>query len=169
MDRNAFRHDAEVEFGTVGQAMTGRPLTFEPHDRASDAALRMTADGVSGAPVVERGRVVGVIALSDLLTREGHLAPQTTGPFLRGERHLASMTVSELMTREPVTIRAGAPVVHAIELMVDLAVNRLPVVDADDHVVGIIAREDVLRAVADGCRLPTLVITHARATRMEAG
>lgn len=79
MDRNAFRHDAEVEFGTVGQAMTGRPLTFEPHDRASDAALRMTSDGVSGAPVVERGRVVGVIALSDLLTRQGHLAPQTTG------------------------------------------------------------------------------------------
>jgi CBS domain-containing protein len=148
MDLDAFRRDAEAMLGSVGGAMTPQPLTFEPETRASDAALRLASEGVAGAPVVDHGRVVGVVALSDLLTREGHQAPQTSGPFLRGERHLATMTVREVMTPEPVTIRAAEPLVRAIDLIDALGVNRLPVVDDQGFVIGIIARDDVIHAIA---------------------
>jgi CBS domain-containing protein len=148
MEEQAFAAQAETALGRVREAMTGHVVTFSPHDRASDAALRLAAEGVAGAPVVEGGRVVGVIALGDLLAREGHLAPQTTGPFLRGERHLASLSVADVMTREVVTVGGDEPLVTAVRLMVEHGINPLPVVDEDGRVQGIIARDDVLAAVA---------------------
>jgi CBS domain-containing protein len=128
--------------------MTAQVVTFEPDARASDAALRLSAGGIAGAPVVQAGRVIGVISLRDLLAREGHLAPQTSGPFLRGERHLANLTVADVMTREVVTIHGDEPLIRAIGLMDAEDVNRLPVVDEHDRPVGILARDDVLAAIS---------------------
>jgi len=154
MDDEAFRREVGRRFGSVGEAMTRRVLTFEPGMRASDAALRLAAEGIAGGPVVEGGRVVGVLTLRDLLEREGHVAAQTSGPFLRGERHLAKLTVRDVMTAEVVTVRAGDPLVRAIELMDRAGVNRLPVVDEQERPVGILARDDVLRRVAAALRPP---------------
>lgn len=165
MDDEAFRREAGRRFGTVGDAMTRRVLTFEPGMRASDAALRLASEGIAGGPVVEEGRVVGVLTLRDLLEREGHVATQTSGPFLRGERHLANLTVADVMTREVVTVHAGDPLAQAIELMDRAGVNRLPVVDEQDRAVGILARDDVLRAIAAVLRPPE--IAHPDAPRIE--
>jgi len=167
MDRDAFRREAEVAFGRVREAMTAHVLTFEPGTRASDAALRLSTEGVAGAPVVDRGRVVGVISLSDVLTREGHLAPQTSGPFLRGERHLANLTVADVMTREVVTVRDGEPLIRAVELMDAEGVNRLPVLDEHERVVGILARDDVLAAIARTVRALESVGVHPGAPLLE--
>ena len=167
MDKEAFRQEAEVSFGRVREAMTAQVLTFEPDDRASDAALRLSAEGVAGAPVVEAGRVVGVVSLRDLLAREWHLAPQTSGPFLRGERHLANLTVADVMTREVVTIGADEPVIRAAELMDAESVNRLPVVDEHDRPVGILARDDVIAAVARAVRALQPVDVHAGAPSLQ--
>lgn len=167
MDRDAFRREAEEAFGVVGEAMTARVVTLEPGMRASDAALRLSAEGVAGAPVLEGGRVVGVVSLSDLLTREGHLAPQTSGPFLRGERHLANLTVAEVMTREVVTVHHREALLRAVELMDAEGVNRLPVVDDRDHVVGILARDDVLCAIARAVRRLEPVGVHPGASSLE--
>jgi len=148
MHADALLHEMEARFGTVGQAMTANVLTLDPGMRASDAALRLSNAGVAGAPVVRGGAVVGVVTLRDLLEREGHLAPQTSGPFLRGERHLANLTVAEVMTRDVVTIRRDEALLRAIDLMDAVGVNRLPVVDDEDRPVGILARDDVLHAIA---------------------
>lgn len=139
-------------FGTVGEAMTTKVVAVEPGMRASDAALRLSEASVAGAPVVEDGSVVGVITLRDLLQREGHTAAQTTGPFLRGERHLGNLTVADVMTKDVVTARTDWPLARAITLMDDAHVNRLPVLDDRDRPAGILARDDVLRAVAKGLR-----------------
>lgn len=165
MDHDAFSREVEHRFGTVGDAMTRRVLTFEPEMRASDAALRLASEGIAGGPVVEGGRVVGVLTLRDLLEREGHVTSQTSGPFLRGERHLAKLTVAEVMTKEVVTARAADPLVHAIELMDAAGVNRLPVVDDQDRPVGILARDDVLRAIAAVLR--ATAVPHPGAPRIE--
>lgn len=167
MDRDAFRREAEVAFGRVREAMTAHVLTFEPGTRASDAALRLSAEGIAGAPVVEGGRVIGVVSLRDLLAREGHLAPQTSGPFLRGERHLANLTVADVMTREVVTIRADEPMIRAAELMDAQGVNRLPVVDEHERTVGILARDDVIAAIARAVRALEQVGAHPGASAFE--
>ncbi len=167
MDRDAFRREAEKVFGTAGAAMTATVVTFEPDMRAGDVALRLGSEGVAGAPVIEGNRVVGVITLRDLLEREGHLAPQTSGPFLRGERHLANLTVADVMTRDVVTIRATEPLIRAIDLMDAVGVNRLPVVDDAGRSVGILARDDVIRAVARVVRELVPPGPHPGATEIE--
>lgn len=148
MGEDAFRRNAEEAFGTVGAAMTTNPFTLDPEMRASDAALRLGTEGVAGAPVVKDGRVVGIITLRDLLEHEGHVGQQTSGPFLRGERHLASLKVADVMTLHVVTIAATERLLRAIDLMDAVGVNRLPVVDEHDRSVGILTRDDVLHALA---------------------
>lgn len=167
MDRDAFRREAEAAFGDVGEAMTAGVLVFEPGMRASDAALQLSTRGVAGAPVLDGERVVGVVSLSDLLAREGHLAPQTSGPFLRGERHLANLTVAQVMTREVVSIHRREPLVRAIALMDAEGVNRLPVVDDRDRAVGILARDDVLGAIARAVRPGEPMAVHPGAPVLE--
>jgi CBS-domain-containing membrane protein len=54
------------------------------------------------------------------------------------------LTAGDLMTRPPVTITPEEPAVHAARLMYSCKVKRLPVVDADNHIVGIVSRSDVL-------------------------
>ena len=167
MDREAFIREAEVAFGTVRSAMTAQVVTFEPGTRASDAALRLSAEGIAGAPVVDGGRVVGVVSLRDLLAREGHLAPQTSGPFLRGERHLANLKVADVMTREVVTVHGDEPLIRAIGLMDAEGVNRLPVVDEHDRPVGILARDDVLAAIARAVGALERIGVHPGASPLE--
>lgn len=168
MDRDAFRRNAEEAFGTVGAAMTVNVLAFDPEMRASDAALQLGTHGVAGAPVLRDRRVVGIVTLRDLLEIEGHAASQTSGPFLRGERHLASLTVADVMTMHVAMITATEPLIRAIDLMDAVAVNRLPVVDDAERSVGILTRDDVIRAIARVVRelVPTAV--HPGAPELEA-
>ena len=135
--------------GTVGEAMTRQVIVLDASTPADVAARRLEAAGVSGAPVVARGRVVGVITLRDLLAPLTGQGPvQVTGPWLRYEQRLAGQRVVELMTREPLVARADWPLVRAAEVMQAAGVNRLPVVDDDGQPVGILTRDDVVRAVA---------------------
>ncbi|MFB3739879.1 MAG: HPP family protein [Candidatus Velamenicoccus archaeovorus] len=143
----------DEQLSTVGAAMTVNVLELAPTLLASEAVRILTEAGIAGAPVVEDGRVVGIITLRDLLDREGHGAAQVmTGPFLRADRQLGPLRVADVMTRDVFTAREDWPLSRAILLMDDAGVNRLPVVDREDRPIGILARDDVLRAVAMALR-----------------
>jgi predicted transcriptional regulator len=126
--------------GSVGEAMT-RAVVLLAADMPAEWALRqLDRQAVSGAPVVDHGRVVGVITRRDLLVpipEQGSYASP-----------LAGLRVRDLMTDEPVTARPDWPVVRAVRVMTDHGVNRLPVVDQSGRPLGILTRDDVLRAVA---------------------
>jgi CBS domain-containing protein len=139
--------DLERRLGTVGEAMTDEVVLLEADTPADAAVRRLERTWVSGAPVIDRGRVVGVVTLRDVLNR---LAPdaQTTGPFLRRERDLVGVRVRDLMTPEVATARPERPLGRAVCHMVEAGVNRLPVVDAHGRPVGILTRDDVVGALA---------------------
>ena len=129
--------------------MTASVMALESGTPADVAARRMEDKGVSGAPVVKEGRVVGLVTLADLLARAGAKRPiMTSGPFLRVEGALAGLKVEEAMTAQVVTAGPDWPLVRAVAAMEETGVNRLPVVDADGQLVGILARDDVIRAIA---------------------
>ena len=136
--------------GTVEEAMTGRVLALAADTPADVAARRLEQAQVSGAPVVDRGRVIGVVTIRDLIAPAlvAGANTQTTGPFLRHEHHLARYRVQDLMTSEPVTARADWPLARLVVAMEEAGVNRVPVVDDDGGPVGILTRDDVLRLLA---------------------
>jgi CBS domain-containing protein len=144
----------------VEQYMTPEVLVVHADDQVPDAVAQLVERGVDAAPVLDAsGNLVGMLSASDIMVQDArvHLPtivtmfsmsvelPGEAARYNRDiERALAS-TVGELMAHDPVVIAADASVTDAATLMHDEEVSRLPVVDADGRLVGIIARGDVLR------------------------
>jgi CBS domain-containing protein len=104
---------------------------------------------VSAFPVVdEDNKVLGIVSETDLLAKEalGGTVPDTLAsmPRQRERLRVAGLTAGELMTRPAVTIGPDAPVSHAARLMYNKRVKRLPVIDDDGTLIGIVSRSDVL-------------------------
>jgi CBS domain-containing protein len=147
--------------GTVGEAMTDEVVVLEADTPVDVAVHRLEHTEVSGAPVVDHGRVVGVVTLRDLLVPVLADGPvQTTGPFHRHEHQLTSYLVHELMTAQPVTARPDWPLARAVLAMEQRGINRLPVVDEGGRPAGILTRDDVLRVLARRIRGPGPLGTH---------
>ena len=142
----------------VSDVMTKKVFTATRDMPLRIVATRMLEYGISGMPVVDGERVVGVISETDILFKE-RSAPDRHGlvDWLvhYGEdppaAKLAARTVGEAMTTPAVTIAPGKRVADAAELMLDLSIDRLPVVEAEE-LVGIVTRADLVRAFtrADG-------------------
>jgi len=113
-----------------------------------DALIR---NRVSAVPVIDVDRrVLGVVSESDLLVRvSGVHLPRPRGHLLSGRsevrRKLHAATARELMTSPAVVISPGAAIAEAAWHALRSRVRRLPVVDEDGVLVGVVARSDLLR------------------------
>jgi CBS domain-containing membrane protein len=136
--------------GTVGEAMTNEVVVLAVDTPVDVALWRLERARVSGAPVVDHQRVVGVVTVRDLLGPALAEDPrvQVTGPFHRHEHRLAPYRVGELMTAEPVTARADWPLAQVVEAMDRTGINRIPVIDLHGRPTGILTRDDVVHALA---------------------
>jgi CBS domain-containing protein len=146
--------DTELEtiLGSVREAMTTPVVLLDERMMAGEAARLLEHAGASGAPVTRNDTVVGIMTLRDLMLRAGVKDARSTGPFHRFEHLLAGIEVGRIMTHEVVTARADQSLVDAVRAMVQSHVNRLPVVDDHGRPVGILTRDDVLRAIASRAR-----------------
>ncbi|MCB5169445.1 CBS domain-containing protein [Streptomyces bambusae] len=141
---------------TVGEVMTGEVVLARPDTSFEELARLLVGHRISGLPVVDDdGKVMGVVSRTDLTGhRAGHgqdgPARRATVPTLRqpaGTRSLAgaSPKAGELMTSPAVTVHPEQRVVDAARIMERRHIDRLPVVDEEDRLVGIATRRDLLR------------------------
>ncbi|WP_434599975.1 CBS domain-containing protein [Streptomyces sp. A5-4] len=105
---------------------------------------------VSAIPVTEaEGRIVGVVSDADLLPKEEfHDSNPDCRTQLRRPSDIAkagAVTAEELMTAPAVTIHGGATLVEACRVMAHQYVKRLPVVDPEGRIEGIVSRGDLLK------------------------
>jgi len=119
---------------TVARQTTLRELEalFEKHD-------------FNAFPVVEGGEMVGLVTKFDFLKTFAF----TTGQMLPHYDELMSRTVGEVMTEAVVHVEPAAPLTRVLQLMVNLKTRSFPVVAPDHHLVGIISREDIMRALEE--------------------
>jgi CBS domain-containing protein len=130
-------------------------IAVAPDATLKEAAALLVRNRISGMPVVDAGgAVVGVISEADILYKErGDRQPRGLLAWLLdpgglGEgRKLEARTVAEAMTAPATTIQRWRNVADAAKTMLDLGVNRLPVVH-HDRLVGIVTRADLVRAFA---------------------
>lgn len=144
------------------QIMTRPVITITPETTIVEAANTMLRQHVSGLPVVDAaGKLVGIISEGDF-TRRGEIGTQRKrGRFLTfilgpGQAatdfvHEHGRKISEIMTREPLTITEETPLEEIVERMEKNNVKRLPVMRGD-RIVGIVSRANLLQAVASLAR-----------------
>ena len=112
-----------------------------------EMAVALREHRVSAFPVIDDdGKVVGVVSEADMLTKEAMADPGVIDGLLhhRDQNKARGVTAGDLMTAPAVTVRPEDTVEHAARLMYDRKVKRLPVIDANGHLVGIVSRADVL-------------------------
>jgi CBS-domain-containing membrane protein len=135
----------------VGDVMTREVVTVTADIGYKAVADLMVRRSVSAVPVVDaERRVLGVVSEADLLAKleyadrvPRHLLATRR---MRNDRQKASGdTAGELMTAPAVTIRAGKSVTSAARLMEAARIKRIPVVDEDGRLVGIVSRRDLVR------------------------
>jgi CBS-domain-containing membrane protein len=136
---------------TVGDVMTSSVVMVEDSAGFKDLVRRMEESGVSALPVVDtQGRLVGIVSEADLLLKEEHARESPHRRFFdRGRRRVErakaeGLVAAQLMTAPVITIGPDASLGQAARLMHQKQVKRLPVVDEDGKVVGIVSRADLL-------------------------
>ena len=138
---------------TVRDAMTAEVCTVAPGMSLHDVARLLVERGISGAPVVDAyGELIGVISEGDFLVKERGQLRRASGLdrfFGRADRtelrRLSAQTAVQAMSAPAVTIAPDRTLREAAALMLDRAINRLPVV-RDKRLVGILTRADLVRA-----------------------
>ncbi len=101
-------------------------ISISPDETIDYALFLMEKNDIDGLPVVEDGRVVGVISKKDIAVRQGKL-------------------VREVMTGEPITVPESVTAEEALNLMFEHRIDRLPVVNSEGKLVGLITMSDLAR------------------------
>jgi CBS domain-containing protein len=122
---------------TVQEAMTSNPAAITPDTTVQEAAQLMKSEDVGALPVVEDGRLTCVITDRDLAIRG----------FAEGAG--ANTPVRDLASKDVVTIDPQQSLEEAARLMAQNQVRRLPVVEEDGRLVGMLAQADVAAAGHD--------------------
>jgi len=111
--------------------MTRDPRSIAPGDPIVKAARLMRDEEVGSLPVIEQGRLVGMLTDRDIAVR-----------VIAEGKSSESTTVAEVFSRDPVVAEPDQDLDEALRLMARHQVRRLPVVE-DDRLVGILAQADV--------------------------
>ena len=135
----------------VSDVMTTSVVTVDRITPYQEIDRLLTEHRISGVPVLKMGReVAGVVTEADLLAAEDETSRQARMASSLGRRRLlrkqphVSLTAGTLMTAPAITVGPGATIPAAARLMNTHHVRRLPVVDEDGKLVGIVSRRDLL-------------------------
>jgi len=134
----------------VCDVMTAPALAVTEHTSYKQVARLLSEHRLSALPVLSRGgRVIGVVSEADLLHKqERHHSARPDGMSWRLHRKAAAKAeagnAGQLMTSPAVTIHPDAPVGSAARLLNSHHLRRLPVVDPDGKLLGIVSRRDLL-------------------------
>ncbi|MFB7444184.1 CBS domain-containing protein [Streptomyces mirabilis] len=141
----------------VGSVMATEVVTARYGTPFKEVARLLTEHRISGLPVIdEDDKVLGVISETDLMVRQAGVPDPYETPRrfrftrpTRGARRQAAKgharTAGQLMSVPPVTVHADETIAEAARTMARSRVERLPVVDDEDRVVGIVTRRDLIQ------------------------
>jgi CBS-domain-containing membrane protein len=128
---------------TVGKNMTPRVRSVAPETTVGDLYRPFAADNFDAYPVVRGDTLVGVVSKLDALKVFAFAQDQ----LLPHHRDGMGATVGEIMSADVIAVVPETKLQRVLELMVKHRVKSLPVVDRWRNLLGIIAREDVMRAM----------------------
>ena len=117
---------------TAGDIMTTEVVTTSPAATVSEVAGALSANRISGMPVVDAGQVVGIISEVDILGAS------------------QDAMVESLMVSDVISVEPDVAVEEVAMQLADRGIKRVPVIDSFGNMVGIVSRADIVAAMAAG-------------------
>jgi CBS domain-containing protein len=122
---------------SIKDVMTREVRACEPNATIAEAAKVMAQEDIGPVPIVEDGRLVGIVTDRDIVTK-----------VVAEGRDVNSTTVGDIASRDLVTVSPDDDLEDALGLLAERQVRRLPVVEGD-RLVGIVAQADIARLGKD--------------------
>jgi CBS domain-containing protein len=122
---------------TIQETMTSNPTTISPDTTAAEAAQIMKSEDIGSLPIVEDDNLIGVVTDRDLAIR------------IVAEGRGADTPVGEIASKDVVTVDPQQSIEEAARLMAEHQIRRLPVVEEDGRLVGILAQADIAQSGHD--------------------
>ena len=139
--------------------MTTNPITVTPDMEIINAAKTLLENRINGVPVIEKGKLVGILCQSDLISQQKKFPMPSLFTFLDGfiplqsnkdiektVKKIAATVVRDAMTLNPVTVTPDTDIEEIAGLMIDKNFHTIPVVEKN-RLVGIIGKEDILKTL----------------------
>ncbi len=123
---------------SIRDAMTTNPRGVESSTQVAEAAKLMKSENVGSLPVTEGDRLVGMVTDRDIVVR-----------VVAEGKDVQSATVGEIASKDLVTVDPQQDLDEALRLMAQHQVRRLPVVEEDGRLVGILAQADIAQQGED--------------------
>lgn len=147
---------------TVADVMSRNPVVVKRETSLTEAIKILAERRISGLPVVDdSGKLIGIISETDLMWQETGVTPpayimfldsviylQNPATYERDLHKALGQTVGEVMSKDPITIAPDKSLRDAAKLMHDKNIHRLPILDSEGQVIGILTRGDIIRAMA---------------------
>jgi CBS-domain-containing membrane protein len=130
---------------TADQYMTRSVMTVAPQVTLRDLKALFDKHDFNSFPVVEGGKMVGIVTKFDFLKAFVF----TTSQMVPHYDDLMKRPVQQIMTESVSSIEPTTPLTRVLELMVMLKTRSLPVTGAERELMGVISREDVMRALGE--------------------
>ena len=155
--RTAFRHSMKRISKSIkaGDIMTTEVISVKRETPLREVAKLMADQGVSGVPVIEDDKsVAGVISEKDFLSHMGAKNEKTfmgvVSKCLKGKGCVAlsirAKKAEDIMTAPSISVNEDTTLLEITNIFTEKKINRVPVVDLTNHLIGIVSREDIVEA-----------------------
>ena len=146
---------------TAKDIMTKKVITINKDVSIEKLSELLLENKISGVPVIdEKEKVVGIVTEADIIVQDTELHFPRYFKLLDGiiyleslnkfrdnlKKHLA-IKVEDIMTKKVRTIGVDTPISEIAEIMLDERINRLPVMDDNNNLVGIVTRADIVKSM----------------------
>jgi CBS domain-containing protein len=132
---------------TVEAVMTRPCKNVVPELTVGDLHRLFEIDDVEAYPVVRDGKVIGMVSKFDALRPFAF----GTDKIVPHYDEIMGISVQQIMSQDVITVNVDTRLTHVLQTMVQHKVKSIPVLDSDQRLIGVVAREDIFRALQQ-CR-----------------
>ena len=148
---------------TAKDIMTTDVIVAKKNDSIANVATLLIREKIGGLPVVdEENKVVGIISETDIMQKETDIESPRVINFFQGliflddikkleddMKKVAAYKVEDLMSKDIITVNEDDSFDYVANVMIKKSINRVPVVDKENFLKGIICRYDIIKAMYD--------------------
>ena len=148
---------------TAKDIMTTDVIVAKTDDSIANVATLLIKEKIGGLPVVdENNKVVGIISETDIMQKETDIESPRVLNFFQGliflddikkleddMKKVAAYKVEDLMSKDIITVNENNSFDYVANVMIKKSINRVPVVDKENFLKGIICRYDIIKAMYD--------------------